>query len=89
MGEWIRPVTQWRCLGCGSVEGSAGCDLCRACEASEAEAWQTFDRVESDRDAAIETLRVFLLNHAETCARIKHPYHERRACIAIALALLL
>lgn len=87
------PVTQWRCLSCETPEGFAGGALCRRCEADEA-------------DAAIETLRVMLMDEAARMAGevaaarlVKRaapgyydgwlPGHERRACVAIALALLL
>lgn len=95
MGEWVGPVTQWRCLSCGKMgEGFAGGALCRRCDADEAEAWQEFDRASNDHDAAIETLRVMLTDIAGFCAGEaragwKADDNERRACIAIALALLL
>ncbi len=79
----------------GPVEGEV---LCPRCEADEAEAWREFDRASNDHEAAIETLRAMLLEHAcglaEGARELRREgeasgHLEPRACIAIALALLL
>ena len=88
------------CLSCQEREAGEGEALCPRCEADEVDAWQAFDRVLDDREAAIETLREMLLDEARMRAAraSKRPPVFRtgdarslpgQACLAIALALLL